>query len=120
MAVAKLLKGQGRWRQVIAVTHNPLLASLADRHYVVSKLTGSEVQAAEGGAVDGSPTATAEGGEGEGGKYERGSGEGLRSRSVLSEVRGVAREQEISRMATGGGVHSAAGIALARALLSQG
>lgn len=119
MAVAKLLKGQGRWRQVIAVTHNPLLASLADRHYVVSKLTGSEVQAAEGGAVDGSPAATA-GGEGEGGKYERGSGEGLRSRSVLSEVRGVAREQEISRMATGGGVHSAAGIALARALLSQG
>ena len=122
MAVAKLLKGQGRWRQVIAVTHNPLLASLADRHYVVSKLTGSEVQAdeGEGSVVGGSPVATAEGGEGEGGKYERGSGEGLRSRSVLSEVRGVAREQEISRMATGGGVHSAAGIALARALLSQG
>ena len=109
---------------MIAVTHNPLLASLADRHYVVSKLTGSEVQAAEGkgGAVDGSPTAVAGGGEGEGegGNYERGSVEGLRSRSVLSEVRGVAREQEISRMATGGGVHSAAGIALARALLSQG
>lgn len=122
MAVAKLLKGQGRWRQVIAVTHNPLLASLADRHYVVSKLTGIEVHAAEGegGAVGGSSTATAGGGEGEGGKYERGLTEGLRSRSVLSEVRGVARELEISRMATGGGVHSAAGIALARALLSQG
>ena len=107
---------------MIAVTHNPLLASLADRHYVVSKLTGSEVHAAEveGGAVGGSPTVAAGVGEGDGGKYERGSAEGLKSRSVLSEVRGVAREQEISRMATGGGVHSAAGIALARALLSQG
>ena len=106
---------------MIAVTHNPLLASLADRHYVVSKLTGSE-----GNAVGSSPTVTAgsEGdsdGEGEG-QYQRGVGvtEGLRSRSALTEVLGAAREQEISRMATGGGVHSAAGIALARALLSQG
>ena len=99
---------------MIAVTHNPLLASLADRHYVVSKLTGKE-----GDAVDSSQTATA-GSEVVEGKYHRASAEGLRSRSVLTEVQGVAREQEISRMATGGGVHSAAGIALARALLSQG
>lgn len=118
-----MLKGQGRWRQVIAVTHNPLLASLADRHYVVSKLTGSD-----GDTVGSSPVAAAAaaartraaGSDSEEGNYQRGVTAGLRSRSVLTEVQGVEREQEISRMATGGGVHSAAGIALARALLSQG
>lgn len=37
VAVAKLFKAQGRFRQVIAITHNPILAAAADRHYVVSK-----------------------------------------------------------------------------------
>ena len=104
---------------MIAVTHNPLLASLADRHYVVSKLTGSD-----GDAVGCSPIAAAARtvieSDSDEGDYQRGLTVGLRSRSVLTEVQGVEREQEISRMATGGGVHSAAGIALARALLSQG
>lgn len=124
VAVARLLKGQGRWRQVVAVTHNPLLASLADRHYVVSKLTGSDGDAASSSPIAAAAAAarTTIGSDSDEGSYQRGLtvGVGLRSRSVLTEVQGVEREQEISRMATGGGVHSAAGIALARALLSQG
>lgn len=106
---------------MIAITHNPLLASLADRHYVVSKLTSSD-----GDAAGSSPIAAAAartiGSDSDEGSHQRGLtvGVGLRSRSVLTEVQGVERELEISRMATGGGVHSAAGIALARALLSQG
>ena len=39
MAVARLLKEQGKWRQIVAVTHNPLIAALADKHFVVSKKT---------------------------------------------------------------------------------
>ena len=41
MAVARLLKEQGKWRQIVAVTHNPLIAALADKHFVVSKKTYS-------------------------------------------------------------------------------
>lgn len=37
VAVAKLFKAQGQFRQVIAITHNPILAAAADKHYVVLK-----------------------------------------------------------------------------------
>ena len=40
VSVAKLFKTQGQFRQVIAITHNPILAAAADKHYVVSKRNG--------------------------------------------------------------------------------
>jgi DNA repair ATPase RecN len=39
IAIAKLLKSQGKKRQVIAVTHNPVFAAAADKHFVVKKLS---------------------------------------------------------------------------------
>ena len=36
-AIARLLRQQGRYRQVIAVTHNPVIAAAADRHFLVRK-----------------------------------------------------------------------------------
>lgn len=139
LAVAKLLKEQGRWRQVVVVTHNPLVASLADKHFVVSKSTGDgrknkqdlieEIRSENYGNADGDLEVDS--------KYDRGTEVDLdrnmsekrrrgslatsnsRSMSALSEVCGEHRELEISRMATGGGVHSAAGLALARALLGS-
>jgi DNA repair protein RecN (Recombination protein N) len=35
VAVAKLLKLQGRFRQIIAVTHSPIIAASADKHFLV-------------------------------------------------------------------------------------
>ena len=37
VAVARLLKQQGLKRQVIAITHNPVIAAAADQHFVVSR-----------------------------------------------------------------------------------
>ena len=36
-AVARLLKRIGRYRQVVAITHSPVVAAAADRHFVVSR-----------------------------------------------------------------------------------
>jgi DNA repair ATPase RecN len=41
VAIARLLRSQGKWRQVLAVTHNPVIAAAADRHYVVTKSISS-------------------------------------------------------------------------------
>lgn len=90
------------------ITHNPMVASKADRHYVVAKTMDTSADRLEKKNSDTSAKA-----------YPYGAGgRGVGARSTLSEVTGVAREREISRMVTGGGVHSAAGLALAKALLS--
>ena len=39
-AVARLLKRIGTYRQVMAVTHSPVVAAAADRHFVVTKTKG--------------------------------------------------------------------------------
>jgi DNA repair ATPase RecN len=105
---------------VVVVTHNPLVASLADRHFVVSKSTGESRKNRQVVEMD---TGNDLGNELDldSSKSERRRSVGLTSSSMstLSEVRGEHREMEISRMATGGGVHSAAGLALARALLGS-
>jgi DNA repair protein RecN (Recombination protein N) len=36
-AVSRLLKRIGRYRQVVAITHSPVVAAAADRHFVVSR-----------------------------------------------------------------------------------
>ena len=110
MAVARLLKEQGKWRQVVLITHNPMVASKADRHYVVAKKIGTGADGSEKDKVNSDISAKAHTSVG-----ARGGG----ARSTLSEVTGEAREKEISRMVTGGGGHSAAGLALAKALLSS-
>jgi DNA repair ATPase RecN len=138
LAVAKLLKEQGKWRQVVVVTHNPLVASLADKHFVVSKSTGESrkkrLDLQEENTTENHRNAEGDGEEEIDTKNDRGHevdsdcskserrrrvGLSTSSKSTLAEVRGVHREMEISRMATGGGVHSAAGLALARALLGS-
>ena len=37
VAVAKLLRRQGQYRHIVAVTHNPVIAAAADRHFVVQR-----------------------------------------------------------------------------------
>jgi DNA repair ATPase RecN len=122
------------------VTHNPLVASLADRHFVVSKSTGDSRKNRNDFTEEKENTAENHGNAGvevdskndlgnqvdmnrDSIKTERrrkvGLGSSSSSMSTLSEVCGEFRELEISRMATGGGVHSAAGLALARALLGS-
>ena len=120
------------------VTHNPLVASLADRHFVVSKSTGDSRKNRNDYTEEKENTAENHGNEkvqadskddlGNQVDMNRDSikterrrkvGLGSSSMSTLSEVCGEFRELEISRMATGGGVHSAAGLALARALLGS-
>ena len=94
VAVAKLMKQLGKQRQVVAVTHNPLLAAAADVHLVVNKVR--------------SPTIASN----------------LSKRAKFPDSSVIARlndrlkkESELSRMATGNlGIH--ASVDLAKALLS--
>ena len=114
------------------------MASLADRHFVVSKSTGDSRKNRNDFTEEKENTAENHGNEeveadskndlGNQVDMNRDSikterrrkvGLGSGSMSTLSEVCGEFRELEISRMATGGGVHSAAGFALARALLGS-
>ena len=112
----------------MVVTHNPLVASLADRHFVVSKRAeGSEKleqESREESAGENHGNIEVDNDNGNGlyktdWRRSAGAGTGPARMSTLSEVCGASRELEISRMATGGGVHSAAGLALARALLGS-
>ena len=74
VSVAKLFKTQGQFRQVIAITHNPILAAAADKHYVVLKRNGIT------------------------NNYSSDYGNYI---SNILEVNGDAREAEIMRMASG-------------------
>lgn len=69
--IARLLLSLGQRRQVVAVSHNPIFAAAADRHFVVSR----EPAAKGGGSEFGS------------------------SDSRVQEVTGSEREMEIMRMA---------------------
>jgi DNA repair protein RecN (Recombination protein N) len=52
VAVARLLRQQGSKRQVVAITHNPVIAAAADQHFVVNReqapRRGSHVTEVEG------------------------------------------------------------------------
>lgn len=99
---------------MLLITHNPLIASKADRHFLVSKKVDAGIDRLEKEAIDSNTRGdlTVKGYS----MHSKGGGGGG-VRSTLTEVTGEAREIEISRMATGGGVHSVAGLALAKALL---
>jgi len=73
VSVAKLFKTQGQFRQVIAITHNPILAAAADKHYVVLKRNGITNYSSDYGNYI----------------------------SNILEVNGDEREAEIMRMASG-------------------
>ena len=92
VSVAKLLKQQGRSRQIIAVTHNPVIAAAADLHIAVVKQQANSrtYYSTTAGASASSTISTL---------YDR------------SE-----RECELARMATGS-LNTTAGVDLARALL---
>lgn len=92
VSVAKLLKQQGRSRQIIAVTHNPVIAAAADLHIAVVKqhVNSRTYYSTTAGASASSTISTL---------YDR------------SE-----RECELARMATGS-LNTTAGVDLARALL---
>lgn len=74
VAIAKLLKVQGTKMQVLAVTHNPIFAAAADKHYVVSR---DKSLSATGFSNDNTFS------------------------SKVYEVAGDARELELMRMASG-------------------
>lgn len=89
IAIAKLLKSQGKKRQVIAVTHNPVFAAAADKHFVVKKTTATSSNGNNNSLID----------------------------SVVHELSGYDREVEIMRM-TSGSINSAAGKEWAKTLLT--
>ena len=104
VAVARLLKQQGTHRQVIAITHNPVIAAAADQHFVVSR-SGDHANHAPGADSAGAGSGSS--------AYDAHS-EG----SVVKEVHGEDREGELTRMATGK-LETQAGAELARALLME-
>ncbi len=89
IAIAKLLKSQGKKRQVIAVTHNPVFAAAADKHFVVKKTTTTSSNGNHNSLID----------------------------SVVHELSGYDREVEIMRM-TSGSISTAVGKEWAKTLLT--
>jgi DNA repair ATPase RecN len=87
-AVARLLKKIGKYRQVLAITHSPVVAAAADRHFVVTKHNNEEE-----------------------------SNNSNLVMSTVSEVYEKDREREIARMATGR-LATDAGLQLAQKLLT--
>jgi len=92
VSVAKLLKQQGRFRQIIAVTHNPVIAAAADLHIAVVKK-----QAASRTHPVGASTSSA-------------------ISTICTLANRSDRESELARMATGS-LNTSAGVDLAKALL---
>ena len=94
VAVAKLMKQLGKQRQVVAVTHNPLLAAAADVHLVVNKVRRPTIASTLSKRTK------------------------FHDSSVIARLNDqLQKEAELSRMATGNlGIH--ASVDLAKALLS--
>lgn len=93
VAVAKLMKQLGSRRQVIAVTHNPLLAAAADEHLLVQRLDSTQTSS------------------------KQASRKKFKESSVIVRLSDQAnKESELSRMATGN-LGIGASLELARALL---
>ena len=105
VAVARLLKQQGLKRQVIAITHNPVIAAAADQHFVVSRCEDDSYGTSEVSERTGTRKINAGGTR---------SAEG----SVVKEVHGKERELELTRMTTGK-LDTGAGADLARELLQE-
>jgi len=102
VAVARLLRAQGRRRQVLAITHNPVIAAAADKHYVVTRtLPQVSTSSPVSPSSSSSPTPL----------WSTNVGS-----SVVRQVEGAQREEELARMATGR-LNTDAGTNLAKALL---
>ena len=143
VAVARLLKEQGKWRQIVAVTHNPLIAALADKHFVVSKKIYSVSNNINTTIVHNNSNNSNNDDEDDdeddncnGRKSKNHDGDinnhndnqivcqdtvnknsTFQLKSSLCQVVDNERENEIARMATGGS-HTDAGLNLAKALLA--
>ena len=78
VSIAKLLKRQSKHRQIVAVTHNPIIAAAADLHLLVNRTTHTVAP----GTSD--PI-----------------GSGMSSVSMITVVTGEERRQELLRMVTG-------------------
>lgn len=139
VAVARLLKEQGKWRQIVAVTHNPLIAALADKHFVVTKKICSVSNNINTTIVHNNSNDIYNDDEDDdeddncnGRKSKNHDGDinshndnqimcqinsTFQLKSSLCQVVDNERENEIARMATGGS-HTDAGLNLAKALLA--
>jgi len=107
VAVARLLRSQGRKWQVVAISHNPVIAAAADVHLVVQRTgagAGSNKNSGSGGAACSSPSPSPS------------PSSVAEQKSQVFEVRGADREAELARMATGK-LDTSAGRDLAKALL---
>jgi DNA repair ATPase RecN len=98
VAVARLLKKQGACRQVIAITHNPIIAAAADQHFVVKRRSEHVMNRSTNNNVDDDTE--------------------MAGLSVVEQVLGETREAELARMATGK-LDTNAGTDLAKALLDE-
>lgn len=126
VAVAKLLKKQGKRRQILAVTHNPIIAAAADKHFVVENLKSDsikdDVRSFQFNSKDENKGDKSYGNSGSLQSIQSfltnfNSDDLFRKSSRISELSiRQEREKEISRMATGN-LNTEAGINLAKALL---
>jgi DNA repair ATPase RecN len=96
VAVARLLKKQGEKRQVIAITHNPVIAAAADFHFVVQR--EEKVDEKKDQKLPDNQSSMPQ--------------------SVLKEIYGPIRESELARMTTGK-IRTNAGADLAKVLLAE-
>ena len=90
--------------QVLVITHNPIIAAIADEHYVVRRISESKSTTPDTNERNNIKSSTIL----------------LSSQlptSQVSLVTGNKREEEISRMATGN-LNTDAGLKLAKALLN--
>ena len=111
----------GTWRQVLAVTHNPIIAAAADKHFVVTKTTITPSSTPSNPASTTTSASTSPSSslvKGKGIRNNSNSATATSSasssassqallmmsrqqRSTVKEVRGDERVREIARMATG-------------------
>ena len=145
VAVARLLKQQGKVRQIIAVTHNPVIAAAADMHIVVERrrrrsqwttgnkdlntgatgmknvgAAGENTELASVSFLAATAATTDTGSESWANQHQSLFADGLLLDFPQSDIFELsdreARERELARMATGN-LQTDAGIELARALL---
>eukprot|EP01038_Epipyxis_sp_PR26KG_P014066 gene14066-18869_t len=110
VAVARLLKQQGKIRQILAVTHNPIIAAAADKHIIVERIKDNNKQ---NNLILSSSLSSSSNTQNDNlnRNYE--------PKSVIYELKTrIERERELVRMTTGN-LDTTAGYDLAKALLDM-
>ena len=120
VAIARLLKRQGQFRQVLAVTHNPVIAAAADMHFLVDRYVSEpSFSSLSSFPIDLSYTKSSTNTNTNTNDSTSDTATAVDTPAVgsyIAEVQGDRRVQEIARMATGT-MDMSQSIELARQLL---